>query len=88
MNTGNFDAESYQKIMNANNGWQPIETAPKDGLILMSFYYTNDTFPTEQFTQITYWSDSEKGWDGIATSIRLGAITPTHWMPLPKPPAL
>jgi len=70
-----------------NNQWQPIETAPKDGNdFLISFYYREDSEPIEQFTKITYWSDSEKGWDGMAQSIRTGVIKPTHWMPLPNPP--
>ena len=69
-----------------SNTWQPIETAPKDDLILVSFYYKYTDELTKSHMKITYWSDSEKGWDGMAQSIRTGVINPTHWMPLPKPP--
>jgi hypothetical protein len=65
--------------------WQPIETAPKDPWIIVCCQYTDDGV---RFQKLTYWSDAEKGWDGLATSIRNGTIKVTHWMPMNKlPPA-
>ena len=76
--------EHFKKIYKEKAEWQPIETAPKDEYILISFYYTEDK--NERWSKITYWSDSEKGWDGLAHSVRIGETIVTHWMPLPKLP--
>ena len=91
MNTGNFDAESYHKIMNANNGWQPIETAPKDGSYLLLHTEFSETV-IGWFGKDTNIEEYE-GWlygDGndYSTGLFYNPIKPTHWMPLPKPPAL
>ena len=64
--------------------WQPIETAPKDGTRVL-----------------LYWHGIVKlGWFGPASRIDRGACwrtntteggpsaTPSHWMPLPHPPAI
>lgn len=67
--------------------WQPIETAYTDPYrcesILLAF---KDNEDGQVYRKISYWSDAEKGWDGLATSIREGKVTVTHWMPLPKLP--
>jgi hypothetical protein len=54
--------------------WQPIETAPKDGIWVLLYS------PPGGFSVARYWpSFGFRGgfWDGDAT----------HWMPLPAPPA-
>jgi len=57
--------------------WQPIETAPKDGtLVLVCVNSQNFEKP---FVYIRGWYPSF-GWDGD------GAEKVTHWMPLPEPP--
>jgi hypothetical protein len=66
--------------------WQPIETAPTpedDNGIADNFLVTNFV----EYT-VAYWSD---GWHisypgAHATDTSLG-FTPSHWMPLPDPPA-
>lgn len=57
--------------------WQPIETAPKDGELLV-YWVCRET--GEGFRAVAAWS--QWGWisDGD------GLIYPTHWMPLPAPP--
>jgi len=64
--------------------WQDIETAPKDGDILL---YCEET--DEQF--VAFWGtdpeDNDQQWvfargDGFAVIVR----DPTHWHPLPPPP--
>jgi hypothetical protein len=57
-----------------NNEWQPIETAPKDGMSVLGFFpnFSDDSI------QMTYYS---KGWKN-----GLKQVHPTHWMPLPEPP--
>ena len=60
--------------------WQPIETAPKDGtVILMADGLT-------MFCGI--WLKSARGWvDGCRDADgELVAWNATHWMPLPAPP--
>jgi hypothetical protein len=51
--------------------WQPIETAPKDGVILL---WSNGLF-------IGFWNKEAE----IFVSNNY-PICPTHWMPLPEPP--
>jgi hypothetical protein len=63
-------------------GWQPIETAPKDGTLVLLAY---DTGPG-----VLQWGMSLariRG-DHWATDINSQLhFVPTHWMPLPEPPA-
>jgi hypothetical protein len=72
----------------ATHGWQPIETAPRDGreIILGSVY---------GFTCAGFWSDtpnywSDYGWfeesDRAACDATRKPFAPTHWQPLPEPP--
>jgi len=77
-------------LRKAAEGWQPIETAPKDGRAVIGLvghlvyrmhwqaYYKK--WPHEEGgPTFTY------GWSGEShDSFR--PITPTHWMPLPVPP--
>jgi hypothetical protein len=56
--------------------WQPIETAPQTGQVLL------------------YWPETKvKGRSTLYELIRVGNVNdtphrpPTHWMPLPEPPA-
>jgi hypothetical protein len=63
--------------------WQPIETADMEKRILVCFEYFEDN---SKYIKITYWSDAEKGWDGLANSVRNGFVKVTHWMPLPELP--
>jgi len=81
-------------------GWQPIETAPKDGRTLLLGYhnrsgkwrtvrgqwYSNEMIAMD-------WEepdDGEEGWYETAVEADgppdCWSITPTHWMPLPAPP--
>ncbi len=73
-------------------GWQPIETAPKDGTTVLAW---NFEFGSKETRNITYtpgspgfeaglkdrwweWLEPKNGW---ALKWK-----PTHWMPLPAPP--
>jgi hypothetical protein len=61
--------------------WQPIETAPKDGTEVLLFYETDMAVGLFHFRR--------KLWVlGYPIEIEDGDIIfPTHWMPLPEPPA-
>lgn len=70
--------------------WQPIETAPKDGTPLLIF--SPDSIKPNVFICIwTDWTDEndtviEGNWTDLGNEQEFGA-TPTHWQPLPDPPA-
>lgn len=65
--------------------WQPIETAPKDGrLILMATSpYEKVGTPTWSGMYCAYWNEQDDEWhfhrEGIVRN-------PVHWMDLPAPP--
>lgn len=60
--------------------WQPIETAPKD-------YQEIITFSSNGIT-IARWYEENQEWVHQYELLSLDAVaSPTHWMPLPKPPA-
>jgi len=56
-------------------GWQPIETAPKDGTTILGW----DTIEHV----LLFWHDGAWRENALADN----PIPPTHWMPLPAPPA-
>jgi hypothetical protein len=62
----------------ANGGWQPIETAPKDGTMLLVRSPDMSPYPSA-----AKWSLSENRWVEYVTS---DWCDPTHWMPLPAAP--
>jgi hypothetical protein len=58
--------------------WQPIETAPKDGTPVLAFAPIGDL----PVTRVLSCNDGEwLSWPGPHR------YDPTHWMPLPTPPA-
>lgn len=64
--------------------WQPIETAPKDGTVVLCW----DEFKECDlmwYGIIQQWNEPKDilGWMYVATNTE---CYPTHWMPLPKPP--
>lgn len=70
------------------SGWQPIETAPKDGTRILIF---QGGLEWSREVQIGWWDSggTRSGWS--ASSYEDGHIlnekqAPTHWMPLPSPP--
>jgi hypothetical protein len=66
-----------------DGGWQPIETAPRDGE-WVQLYWT--TMPITMYPAIGFNSGDEYGWECVSQT-DYGEVIPTHWMPLPKPPA-
>jgi hypothetical protein len=68
-------------------GWQPIETAPKDGTLVIAFYA--DRHGHGRYS-LRYWAAGDwgarsEGWSDQHRQLR--SSDPTHWMPLPPPPA-
>lgn len=77
-------AEAHVKLEAAearlsSQGWQPIETAPKDGTPVLVWDGSD--------AMVSYWSNvTGLDGDGEWHTWALCAEQPTHWMPLPQPP--
>ena len=56
--------------------WQPIETAPKDGTVVLGWCGPEDECRLMHFYG-RRWECPSGAWD---------SYSPTHWMPLPPPP--
>ena len=75
--------------------WQPIETAPKDGTQIISFW---PCYREGHQVQITSWVNTEHRDHGNVTysaqywqapslaSFTLAHLAPSHWMPVPLAP--
>jgi hypothetical protein len=72
------------------DGWQPIETAPKDETVIIlgrrmhdfGFIRGYGYFEGKPGSFLSGWITT--GFDPVMSN--LGLAAPTHWMPLPKPP--
>lgn len=79
-------------------GWQPIETAPKDGTPILLFgphgKWGLGALVPQVFDQMKFWSGTaawigSDRWNEGRTSVSIGGYDTeeaTHWMPLPSPP--
>lgn len=65
------------------NEWQPIEIAPKDGTVVLGYWYK----PGSLGWRIVYFVKTDIGgyWNDYNSQEMLLL---THWMPLPEPPAV
>lgn len=72
----------------AETKWQPIESAPKDGRVVL-------VTGCNGFDRVlpAWWVDESEviksfaGWRGVVNRCGPNLIAdPTHWMPLPDPP--
>lgn len=74
-----------------NNGWLPIETAPKDGTEVI-LYAPDDGVYSGWFDTWDDFMISKKNISGWVTDwndefqVANNCIDPTHWQPLPEPP--
>lgn len=63
-------------------GWQPIDTAPKDGEDLLCYWRLSNCCSV-----LSWWSDQDIPGAGLwHDSAGSTYNDPTHWMPLPAPP--
>lgn len=72
--------------------WQPITTAPKDGTEILVRCQNRAGLPGTVVAHFCSWVEDHPPiaetfyfWDGVQFK---EAVKPTHWMPLPDPPAL
>lgn len=85
-------------VVNKNEGmlageWQPIETAPRDDVVLLfgrldplrlqGVKYGSLETP---FRAAGYWGDIDGAWCTVGSTWEGPWMLPTHWMPLPPPP--
>lgn len=65
--------------------WQPIETAPKDGSMLLVYGrpFSDDGQGYAKAAHVAWWEDSDECW---TPQSHAAWTEPTHWMPLPEPP--
>lgn len=74
-------AAEIQAMRLAAPVWQPIETAPKDGTVILLGFIT---LPVERLVYEGRWNDVQDTW---TTVNGFGLLTgATHWTPLPTPP--
>ena len=70
--------------------WQPIETAPKDGSLVMLVLETGVVIPGWWDEDCCRWSNNmQPGWYAYIHNWGMGLTRlrlATHWMPLPPPP--
>jgi hypothetical protein len=92
--------EDAQRAVRAVNrtGWQPIETAPKDGTEIwlydpssvLTWDQPSREYLPKAYQQVGCWAtwaqDSHWNMIDMQTGGYIGA-SPTHWMPLPEPPS-
>ena len=68
-------------------GWQPIETAPKDGTVILTWGCIHNDGGVDMgetpACRTSWWLDVYASW----YCELWGGHEPTHWMPLPAPPA-
>jgi hypothetical protein len=65
--------------------WQPIGTAPKDGTPVLVYDASWCGGPPRQ--TVTTWTRDLNKYRVVVGGSWSGVSQPTHWMPLPDPPA-
>ena len=77
--------EAELAALKAENEWQPIETAPKDGTVFLGYKrgQFRECYKVTRDDCDMWCFGGTSGADDLFPNIK-----PTHWMPLPKPPAI
>ena len=70
--------------------WQPIETAPKDGTLLLLIVSGYEPAVGRFYQSREVWDYHDPEYLAVRerAEISFGPWRPTHWMPLPAPPIL
>lgn len=67
-------------------GWQPIDTAPKDGTWFLAYWPVHSFEDRVRVTQFSSWANDEIDRAFVDADDFIDWTSPTHWMPLPPPP--
>jgi hypothetical protein len=75
------------------DGWQPIETAPRDGTRILAMIRWSWSDGTDGEAQdVIYWHARAQFWvcgtPMNYVQVLDEGVAPTHWRPLPAPPAI
>lgn len=62
------------------SAWQPIETAPKNGTVVLTWG------DVPNFVRVSYFDSVQKKWNYYPYPTQFKVDQPTHWQPLPKGP--
>ena len=78
-----FSREDTESRYKAPSHWQPIETAPRDGTMILA-YVSDDPGENPYMVRCVGLAVDRfgTGWRGQ----EMGCYFATHWMPLPSPP--
>lgn len=68
--------------------WLPIESAPRDGTAILVSLSWVDSCPEFFDIRVYRWHSPWKEWVQSGPLFRHDEVKPTHWMPLPEPPAV
>lgn len=76
----------YKKVQHMK--WQPIETAPKDGTVVLIYHCDKFHSCFNKILMAHYSKEStfKDMWELYRSSGTEKYHEPTHWMPLPEPP--
>ena len=77
--------EVLERLVKAERekAWQPIETAPKDGSLVLTWGDARAQYA------VSYWDEDDKEWyTDFREKGNISQVYATHWMPLPSAPAL
>lgn len=67
-------------------GWQPIESAPRDGTRILVARFTGEKANHDGLVECDYWHNRRKhGYDGWGR-FNQQFWPATHWMPISAPP--
>lgn len=69
-----------------DDGWRPIETAPRDGTYILLCFQPPFTDTHSPGVSVGCWADSGKWWLTSIWAATTPHKQPTHWRPLPPPP--
>ena len=85
MTTRETELLAANAALKAENEWQPIETAPKDGTVFLGYKLGQfrECYKVPRDDCDMWCFGGTSGADDLFPNIK-----PTHWKPLPKPPAI
>lgn len=69
----------------SEDGWRPIETAPRDGTYILIGWFE---FEGQNSMEVAFWHGTLGAWCQTSKAFTSDPNwQPTHWMPLPSPPS-
>jgi hypothetical protein len=68
----------YADVVARLDGWQPIETAPRDGRAEILVFANDGNMFVAIYSPLN---------QGFVDTMMGNGLSPTHWMPLPEPPS-